>query len=574
MALMLPGRFPAEYQSEAEHDVFDMLRSELSDEWTCLHSVGLARHDRKVWAEIDFVVIGPAGLFCIEVKGGYVGREGGMWVFRNRHGRENRKREGPFEQVGSAAGALKGFFRKHRRSVLRSVVGHGVVMPDVVCTMQGADVDPEIVLDKTLIGEGIGSFIDRLAAVWTRRFRDVQGSEPRGLSQEDRQALVELLRGDFDLVPSLPTRVGWVKGELLRLTQQQSDLLRRLEENPRAIIRGGAGTGKTLLAADEASRAAKSGARVLFLCFNRLLAESLRRAPDDGVTVSTLHAWMANLIRNAGLQRELPDADERDLFEVFFPVLCLQALALDSRPPRFDVLVVDEGQDILLPGYVDVLDELVLGGLAGGGWRIFYDPNQDIFNGLGAPALEHILAVKPTRYSLTVNCRNTQQIAATTALFSGCELLDTATQGPETETVWYRGRSEQRRVVSRYVARLLSQGIRPTDIVVLSSNALKSSCLAEGWHGSVGAGLVELASRGTADFSTVGFCSISAFKGLESDVVVLLDVVSSQPSSRYLAYVGASRARVLLAVFLDQDEHAEITARYAAFGASFAVSES
>ena len=72
-------------------------------------------------------------------------------------------------------------------------------------------------------------------------------------------------------------------------------------------------------------------------------------------------------------------------------MLSLQALGLPDRPPPFDFLVVDEGQDILLANYVDVLDALLLGGLANGRWRIFYDPNQNIFHGVGTPAMERVL---------------------------------------------------------------------------------------------------------------------------------------------------------------------------------------
>jgi hypothetical protein len=167
---MLPASYPSDGPSEAEHDVFELLRVQLSPEWTCLHSLGIAQHKRKVWAEIDFVLIGPAGVFCLEVKGGRVSRGDGVWKFQNRHGVVNEKREGPFEQVGSATGALRGFFRNRRRRVLESIVGYGVVMPDVPCTMEGPDVDAEVVLDETSFLNGIKPFIDLLVDVWQSRY--------------------------------------------------------------------------------------------------------------------------------------------------------------------------------------------------------------------------------------------------------------------------------------------------------------------------------------------------------------------------------------------------------------------
>lgn len=237
-----------------------------------------------------------------------------------------------------------------------------------------------------------------------------------------------------------------------------------------------------------------------------------------------------------------------------------------TAPLPFDVLVVDEGQDVLLDNYLEVLDKLVVGGLRDGRWRMFYDPNQNIFDGLSAPALERLQSFSPTRYPLTINCRNTEQVAAATAMFSGCSGLESSVQGPKVETLWYRGSSDQRRTASNCIGRLLSRGVRPGDIVVLSTKTLARSGLAEGWQGNVGARLADLGAGGVDDDGAVRFSTIAGFKGLESDAVVLLDAVTAAPSSRYLTYVGASRARVVLVVLLDETEGDEIAARYAQFG--------
>lgn len=566
MARMLPDKYPADGPSEAEHDVFELLRTQLSPEWTCLHSLGLAEHKHKVWAEIDFVLIGPPGIFCLEVKGGHVARRNGVWTFRNRHGKENIKNEGPFAQVGSAAGALRAFFKKEERSILDAPVGYGVIMPDVTCDMRGPDVEPDVVLDQSSLDQRMARFVDRLAEVWTRRFREARGREPKQLTRNQRDRVVSLLRGDFDLVPSLPTRIGWATKELIRLTAEQADLVSRLEENPRVLVRGAAGTGKTVIALEEASRAARRGSRVLYLCFNRLLAGSLQSAAPTGVTISTLHSLMAALVRDAGLENDLPDADENDLYELFFPVLSLQALSMPTAPDPFEMIVLDEGQDLLLDNYLEVLDKLLSGGLGNGRWRVFYDPNQNIFNGVGAAAIERLLSLEPTVFPLTVNCRNTEQVAAATAMFSGCAGLESSVQGPKVETLWYQGISDQRRTVSNCVNRLLSRGVRPRDIVILSTKTLGHSCLAHGWAGEVGARLIDLDARNFDDDGAVRFSTIGAFKGLESDAVVLLDAVTAASTSRYLTYVGASRARVLLVILLDKAEGDEVATRFGQFG--------
>src|SRR5262252_1368416 len=110
MARMLPPTVREGTSSPAEREMFVHIRDELSNDWIALHSVGLTIHKRKPWAEIDFVLIGPPGVFCLEVKGGRVTREEGVWYTTPQHGPDRGKRqrlnESPFEQVGSASAEL------------------------------------------------------------------------------------------------------------------------------------------------------------------------------------------------------------------------------------------------------------------------------------------------------------------------------------------------------------------------------------------------------------------------------------------------------------------------------------
>src|SRR4051794_13597759 len=100
---MIPSLPDSDNPSAAELRIYEKIRTETGREWFALHSLGLANHHRKPWAEIDFVLIGPHGVFCLEVKGGRLARHDGLWHFTDRNESTNSKREGPFEQVGGAA---------------------------------------------------------------------------------------------------------------------------------------------------------------------------------------------------------------------------------------------------------------------------------------------------------------------------------------------------------------------------------------------------------------------------------------------------------------------------------------
>ena len=64
--------------------------------------------------------------------------------------------------------------------------------------------------------------------------------------------------------------------------------------------------------------------------------------------------------------------------EQFFDwVSSLSSEELDAI--KYDLLVMDEGQDIIKPAYLYSLDALLKNGLEKGKWAIFYDEKQNIY---------------------------------------------------------------------------------------------------------------------------------------------------------------------------------------------------
>src|SRR5699024_12783736 len=79
------------------------------------------------------------------------------------------------------------------------------------------------------------------------------------------------------------------------MTKEQSYLLDYLEEQDIAVIQGSAGTGKTLMAVEKAKRLSKDE-KVVFLCFNSLLLESLNERYKEelhNVTFTNLHSLVS-----------------------------------------------------------------------------------------------------------------------------------------------------------------------------------------------------------------------------------------------------------------------------------------
>jgi hypothetical protein len=528
--------------------------------------LGIGNHRFKPWAEVDFVLIGPLGVYCIEVKGGRVARQAGEWLFIDGNEVANPKREGPFEQAGGASAALYNFLLDKIPEIKASVVAFGVATPDFTFRISGPDVINELVYDERDACRPFDEYVSRIASYWHGRLHGV--TVPALLTPNLCDRISSLLRPDFDLEPSLRSQMGIVRDEILHLTNEQYKIVDALVDNPRMMIRGGPGTGKSLLAVREARRMSREGARVLLCCFNRQLSHHLASSLHDcqSCAVTHLHGFMADVVKQAGIGHRLPPAEPADLFDVFYPELCAEVL-LDAA--QYDVLIIDEGQDLMKQAYVDVFDALLRGGIKSGRWRVFYDPNQDIYKGQQPKALQALGGSQPAQFRLHTNCRNTQPIALTTSMLSGTRCDETLTvHGPEVKKQWYLSPAQQTRQISNHLNFLLGSGVAPHEITILSKRKIQNSALAKGLPG-VPLPLVDT-SQGTAGQSNkkfLRFSTVAAFKGLESEAIVLADVDDlASDEARELLYVGTSRARMLLALFFSESVRKDYDACAFRFG--------
>jgi hypothetical protein len=573
MAKMLPSAVRDGTSSSAEHTMFANIRDELSSDWTVLHSLGLTTHGRKPWAEIDFVLIGPLGVICLEVKGGLVSRRNGIWYTtpqRGPHAGQPRPlKESPFEQVGPASAQLHRFLLQRYPKAAKAITGYAVAAPDVEWTVRGPDIDLALVYDQRDRLRPFASFMDRVIKHWNARLSG-PGRSLETLSRHDKQAVVDSIRGDFQLVPSLRASAEVAGRELIRLTDEQCELFARLGANSRVVARGGAGTGKTLIAVEEARRLAQNGHSVLYTCFSRNLARFIARtlADEPAVTVRTLHSLMKEIVDSAKRSSELPDVDENDLLEVFLPELALDILLDTPGARRFDVVLIDEAQDLLREPYLDVIDALVEGELRRGTWRCFLDASQNVVGGIAPRALRQLQEAQPAEWPLTVNCRNTQPISVQVALLSGAPMLEVlAPEGPAVELTWYTSADDQQRAISGRLKQLRREGFTAQQITILSRYRFERSIAQTG----LGVPLKDI-SRGGLDAAgdEITFSTVSSFKGLEAEIVLLVDVDDLSSADGLISvYVGASRARVVLHVFISEQvrdqfvEHAHLFGRRA-----------
>ena len=330
-------------------------------------------------------------------------------------------------------------------------------------------------------------------------------------------------------------------------TEQQTMIIRMLEEVPRVIIDGGAGTGKTHVATRVARRAANRDQRVLLTMFNIYLEDHLREVmAGSDVEVRRIHAEM---MRIAELE---PPADaDPNWWGETLPRAALARMG-DGFEPPYDMLVIDEAQDLVPELTLDVLDRLVVGGLAQGlVWAAGDFQRQGIHHRDVQPDdslreffVRRMIGAAPIR--LDRNVRATPELV---------EFIDDLVDGEYAAEVL----REDAPVQSAQLLR-----VADTDEMDAALPSVIEMLRREGWHDSEililspyrrgsaqrcsNPALSELLSDTNEVGTGIRFGTIHKFKGLEARAVVLTDVSAETEADRNLLYVGATRATDRLVV--------------------------
>ena len=513
--------------------------------------------------EADLVVAHPdLGVMVIEVKGGRVRRIGGRWESVDRKDGAHQIKD-PFAQVMREMHGLRRVCEATPAWPAGRVrFTRAVCLPDSAYDRAMTPDGPrEMVIDSSDLGragERVSEIFD-----WWNASGDAS-AEDGAPGAKGMSALHELLARDLEIPSPLAAGVASDEARIITLSESQFAALDMLAAQRRAVILGVAGSGKTLLAAEKARRLAAQGFEVLLTCFNRPLAEYLAATIGrlDRVTVSTFHRLAEKFGQEAGLVGPVP-AHDTEYFDSLPDVL---DRALRTVPePRFDAIVVDEGQDLDQEWWLPLLD--LLRDPATGIVYVFGDANQDLYHAREPDELGVVMPESPPVYYLSENRRSTRAIHDFAMRFSRTDAAapDPVALGPEGRRVeiftYTDGDAEGcRRVLGTALRRVIDAGeVSVSDVVVLTPRSNRSSWLmnpavdpVEAWpyrlmpeYGPEGS-VLPPPTKG----NEVRVATIHRYKGLESAVVVLAEIDSrvAEADLAALLYVGATRARSHLVI--------------------------
>ena len=533
----MPVTLPEEprFANDWEEKVWRALDAQLGPD--DLIVVGQRVTDHKKDHEIDFVVaMEGAGIICVEVKGGNVWHDGNTWRQSTASG---PKAINPVEQVREGCYALRSFVegdQRWKQPWLRW--DHAVVLPGANVSQDFAlpDCPRWKVTDKSELTE----LASRLRAVLLDRHTTNPLLKLEGIEQ-----LRTVLSGRGLTQRDIVARSQENEDAAQILTEHQAVILDAIRLLNRIEVRGGAGSGKTFLAVEQARRLSAAGQRVALVCYSHGLASYLRRLTSSWsrrqqpAYVGEFHSLGVQWGAPVGPDESVRTAESQQFWEYDLPREMTERAATLLPGHRFDAIVVDEAQD-----FADNWWQPVLAALRDpdtGGLFIFSDEGQRVFDRHGSPPVPLVPLV------LDHNLRNTRQIATAFQPLVESPMRYMGGDGPDVSFVPCTA-DDAMSVGDDQVEALLDNGWRPEDVALLTTGSRHPEQIARQAEGS------EKYWDSFWDVDQVFYGHVLGFKGLERRAVVLVVNGSERRErSRERLYVGLSRARDQLVVCGDPE---------------------
>lgn len=514
----------------AERDTLRELAASLSEAFTVFHGVYWAdESDRGTpIGEIDFVVVNQSSaVLLVEQKAGELSEtERGLVKFYGNEGKPVA------DQVHRSLERIKSKWANSRPGAGPLDVGYLLYLPHhAVVDVNAAGLAFERIVHAGS-DDGLAARIDRLLGEGIDR-------DPDRL-----KSTLGFFRQEVRVVPSLDHVLDMQGSVYERLSDGLVRLGERLEMDPwRLRVIGRAGSGKSQLALQTAQRAVERGRRALYVCFNRPLAERVQ-AVLDGATADTFHGFCRELIESRGGTFDTSRAQDPEFWQEV--VAQVGELVIDDGP-RFETLVVDEGQDFEQEWW-EIL-RLCLADEAEVVW--VEDPLQN----LGGK--EPVELPEFVTYRTDENHRSPPAVIRALDKWLGIPCVSTNDLAGDTvERHRYASAEEQSELLDNRVRALVRAGYAPEDIVLLSVHGF--------WHSPLSrtksAGGYPL-RRFTGEYTNDGhqiyttgrvfFDSVYRFKGQQAPAVILTDVDFEdwhETKACRVLYTGMTRARRALEI--------------------------
>jgi hypothetical protein len=524
--LIYPVDGPRPTASTAERKLYAALKAQLPESWRAWHSLRLWSA-RARESEGDFVIgIPKRGMLVLEVKGGRIELVGGRWMQNSRE-----LEVAPRQQAQGFA-----------RALIAAIQARGAKPPpwEIVCAFpdtefsegpKAGDVSGLVLGERELawLGQSLPALAERALA-----------NRPGPLNDSWMDKVHELWGETWVPRVSLSDRRGDAEHRRIALDVEQLAILDLAGGNLRALVEGGAGTGKTVIARELLCRQARAGKRTLYLCFTDALALAVARGleaehPAVPIRASAIRRYARDLVVTAGQVTPAPTRE-------FWNEVVLQA-ACDALPPieeRPDLVVVDEAQDL------EPSDWLLVEALVGNrGLWAFGDARQRFWRDRAVP---EALFATAARLTLEHQQRNPAELAA----FALSYVEEPPARSRPDPAVLRLSVARDGNVLDRVrheLDVLRKDGARPEDIAVLTLAGREKSRLVA--LAALGSQRLVPADAPDTDERTIADTFLR-FKGLDRPFIIITELVQgSTMSYETRMHIALTRATVGAVIVCD-----------------------
>lgn len=521
-----------------ENEVLKALKSQLPSDWVVMPSVKwtLEKNGYVRDGEADFVVLVPdSGLVILEVKGSkeFKVEEVGRWLRRQPDDTWVPLKEPPPEQAMRNMHDLVGvLLDRNRWSEFPGRFAYMVLYP------QGEARSLPAMFDESTLAtrRHMHQLSARIRNALDKRAGNAKGTR---FTTEAVESIIDYLKNRKFHVQKVDTGedVASDVGAIEQLTRQQFASLKGLFQLPSVAVIGPAGSGKTVLAMWRLRALIDQGQEAVYVCYNRALAESLRlRNPDHAESI-----WNVDRL----FMEFCPEAKGMAGHDAFHREV-LPGMVMDKSAglPKFDAIVVDEGQDFSEEQVIALLELLS----PGGAWAFFADWKQDLYGaGKGTPIGAEVV------FHLHHNCRNTVRINDAANRYLGAK-VESMPGMPTGVPPLIESSGDQAKRAWELAKQWSGEGA----VAILSPFKLENSAM----KGQVSGHGLRISTRiedlGKKD--TVFFSTIKSFKGIEAASIIVVDLGIPGEHVAFTQedlYVACTRATSRLALLSAKKEVAE-----------------
>ncbi|MFI2956874.1 NERD domain-containing protein [Priestia sp. JSM ZJ58] len=514
---MYPNYFSNDI-SNGEKEVFKKFSDDKSytKDWIVLHSFNISQHNRHNHnGEADFVILIPnKGILILEVKAHKsVTYDQTGWTL----GLQRDKRD-PISQAKDNMFSIKKSYINGYDSTIFMDWAIVFTYVDKFSDGKGQSKQATNFHSYPIVGSEIfwsEKFFSHLESLMDKTKQEGRPHD-RGITiQADFDNLIQLLRPSICGVESPKGYYERTKCEVAHLDNIQYQFLDFIHTHQRIIFDSHAGTGKTILALEAARRTLeKKEKRILFVTFNRLINKYLESQfhPNENLLVTT--------IKTLNSQKILKSHNQ------------------------FDILIIDEAQDIIFKKeFLEKLDSVLKGGLIEGNWIWFGDFKlQNIFNIDNQINIQRLQTeYNASCFSYRKNYRNPNQIISACNAIFNTEYESVRKDNQQSIQIHYykdKDYNKEHEIINDIIEEVKKLGFSNKDIIILSAKST---------------GVAQLVANNVNDkyaqnimvfdltmLKNIRFSSISAFKGLESPIVILTSIEKGIADE--FIYIGLTRA--------------------------------